>query len=159
MRLAWQLNDALIIQGLVSFVVCCFMVWVYRRRADRDLQNAALVSLTFLATLYAFHYDRIIFGWVFVLLMRRDDNTPLDYFLMLLVWATPLMLYFTGVAHIACTAIPIALFCLRLLFGGDCRVATLWLARAGDAAKHSGDSAALTLLVGDDAQWLSSFGA
>jgi len=37
-----------------------------------------------------------VFGWVIVKLMDRADNEPLDYALMLAVWATPALTVILG---------------------------------------------------------------
>jgi len=33
----------------------------------------------------------VVFGWVMIMLMDRSDNEPLDYALMLVVWAIPFL--------------------------------------------------------------------
>jgi alpha-1,2-mannosyltransferase len=77
------------IQAVVSVATLAAVVWTFWRRRDPALSMALFVTAIFTVTPYAFNYDRVVFSWVIVKLMDRADNEPLDYALMLAVWATP----------------------------------------------------------------------
>jgi alpha-1,2-mannosyltransferase len=77
------------IQAVVSAATLAAVIWTFWRRRDPVLSMALFVTAIFTVTPYSFNYDMVVFGWVIVTLMDRADNEPVDYALMLAVWATP----------------------------------------------------------------------
>jgi hypothetical protein len=88
------------VQGVVSAATLAAVVWTYWRRRDPVLSMAVLVTAVFTVTPYAFNYDMVVFGWVIVRLMDRADNAPLDYALMLAVFATPALTVVMGMTGV-----------------------------------------------------------
>ena len=76
-------------QAILSAVTLAAVVWTYWRRRDPVLSMSFLICATFLVTPYSFNYDMVIFGWVMIKLMQRDDTDAWDYGIMLAVWALP----------------------------------------------------------------------
>jgi len=77
------------IQAVVSAATLAAVVWTFWRWRDPVLSMALFVTAMFTVTPYAFNYDMVVFGWVVIKLMDRADNEPLDYALMLAVYALP----------------------------------------------------------------------
>jgi hypothetical protein len=88
------------VQGAVSVATLAAVVWTFRRRRDPVLSNTLFVTAVFTVTPYAFNYDMVVFGWVIVKLMDRADNAPLDYALMLAVFATPALTVLMGMTGV-----------------------------------------------------------
>jgi len=84
------------VQAVISAATLAAVVWTFWRRRDPTLSMALFVTAIFTVTPYAFNYDMVVFGWVIVKLMDRADNEPLDYALMLAVWATPALTVVLG---------------------------------------------------------------
>jgi alpha-1,2-mannosyltransferase len=89
--------------------------WTFWHRRDADLSNALLLTAAFLVTPYAFNYDMVVFGPMITKLMDRDGNTPLDYGLMLAVWALPVLTVALAIAAIPLSFLPLAGLAARLL--------------------------------------------
>lgn len=105
----------LAVQGVVSSATLAAVMWTYWRRRDPVLSTALFVTAIFTVTPYAFNYDMVVFGWVIVTLLDRDDNTPLDYVLMLLVFATPALTVVMGMTGILpFSSLPLLAFGARL---------------------------------------------
>lgn len=103
------------VQGVVSAATLAAVVWTYWRRRDPVLSTALFVTAIFTVTPYAFNYDMVVFGWVIVTLIDRDDNTPIDYALMLLVFATPALTVVMGMTGIMpFSSLPLVAFGARL---------------------------------------------
>lgn len=103
------------VQGVVSAATLAAVIWTFWRRRDPVLSIALFVTAAFTVTPYAFNYDMVVFGWVIIKLMDRADNTPLDYALMLAVFATPaftIVMGMTGVLPFS--SLPIIAFGARL---------------------------------------------
>jgi alpha-1,2-mannosyltransferase len=107
---------AIAAQALLSALAVAAVVWTFWRRRDRDLSNMLLVTVTFLATPYAFNYDMVVFGWVALKLMERNDTEAWDYVLMLAVWATPFLTIPAGMAGLPISVLPMAALAGRLLW-------------------------------------------
>ena len=100
----------------VSLAVIGAVMWTFWHRRDADLSNALLLTAAFLVTPYAFNYDMVVFGPMITKLMDRDGNTPLDYGLMLAVWALPVLTVALGIAAIPLSFLPLAGLAARLLW-------------------------------------------
>jgi hypothetical protein len=111
----FSLRSAASLQALISLAAILAVIWTFWRRRDVDLSNALLVTATFLVTPYAFNYDMVVFGWVIIRLMDRSDNQPLDWALMLAVWAIPFATVPLGIAGLPISLFPFLVFGLRLL--------------------------------------------
>jgi alpha-1,2-mannosyltransferase len=121
------------IQAVLSLASIIAVGWTFWARRDVDMANAMLVTATFLVTPYAFNYDMVVFGWVILTLMEREDNTTLDYGLMLAIWATPFMTVPLGIAGLPLSCLPLLGFGARLLWrlGGVRHAATTHAADMG----------------------------
>ncbi|MGD9921952.1 MAG: glycosyltransferase family 87 protein [Pseudorhodoplanes sp.] len=103
------------IQSVVSAATVAAVVWTFWRRRDPALSMALFVTAIFTVTPYAFNYDMVVFGWIVVKLMDRADNDPLEYALMLAVWATPALTVALGMTgFLPFSALPIIAFGARL---------------------------------------------
>ena len=111
----FSLRSAASLQALISLAAIAALIWTFWRRRDVDLSNALLVTATFLVTPYAFNYDMVVFGWVIIRLMDRSDNQPLDWVLMLAIWALPFATVPLGIAGLPLSFLPLLAFGLRLL--------------------------------------------
>jgi hypothetical protein len=112
-----SLTTAIGIQVMVSAITVAAVTWTFWRRRDRDLSNALLVIAIFTVTPYAFNYDMVVFGWVMIMLMERSDNEPLDYWLMLAVWAVPFLTVPMGMSVLLpISFLPILAFGIRLFW-------------------------------------------
>jgi hypothetical protein len=111
-----SLGAASAVQTSVSAATLAAVTWTFWRRRDRDLSNAFLVTAIFTVTPYAFNYDMVVFGWVMIKLMDRPDNEPLDYHLMLAVWAVPFLTVPLGLLDVPVSCLPILVFGARLLW-------------------------------------------
>lgn len=89
-----------VVQGAVSAATLTAVVWTFWRRRDPVLSMALFVTAIFTVTPYAFNYDMVVFGWVIVKLMNRTDNEPVDYALMLAVFATPALTVVMGMSGV-----------------------------------------------------------
>jgi alpha-1,2-mannosyltransferase len=118
---------AFLMQAVVSFMAVVASVWTFWTRRDPVISNALLVTATFLATPYAFNYDMVIFGWVIISLLNRNDNDRWDYGLMLAVWAIPFATVPLGIAGVPISSLPLLAFGARLLW----RLRAPRIARAG----------------------------
>jgi len=107
---------AIVAQGLLSAAAIAGVVWTFWRRRDPVLSNALLITAIFAATPYAFNYDMVVFGFVVITLIRRIDNEPLDYWLLLAVWTVPFLTVPVGMAGIPASCLPIAALGGRLLW-------------------------------------------
>jgi len=108
---------AIWIQAVVSAVTLAAVTWTFWHRRDRDLSNALLVTAIFTVTPYAFNYDMVVFGWVMIRMMERSDNEPLDYWLMLAVWAVPFLTVPMGMLVVLpISFLPILAFGIRLFW-------------------------------------------
>ena len=85
-------------------------------RRDAVLSKALFVTATFLVTPYAFNYDMVVFSWVIIKLMDRNDNEPLDWVLMLALWATPFLTVPLGIAGLPLSFLPLVALGARLLW-------------------------------------------
>jgi hypothetical protein len=108
--------SAFMIQAVFSVAAAAALIWTFWRRRDPDLSNALLITLTFLASPYAFHYDMIVLGWVIGLVLKRPDATPLDLALMFVVWMTPALVYILGLVGLPWSALVLILFAGRLIW-------------------------------------------
>jgi alpha-1,2-mannosyltransferase len=105
------------IQVVVSAATIAAVTWTFWRRRDRDLSNALLVCAIFAVTPYAFNYDMVVFSWVAITLMDRNDNGAWDYWIMLAVWAVPFLTVPMGISVILpISFLPILAFGIRLLW-------------------------------------------
>jgi hypothetical protein len=105
------------VQGVVSAATLAAVMWTYWRRRDPVLSMALLVTAIFTVTPYAFNYDMVVFGFVIVKLMDRTDNAPLDYALMLAVFATPALTVVMGMTGVLpFSSLPLVAFGARLLW-------------------------------------------
>jgi alpha-1,2-mannosyltransferase len=112
-----SLTTAIGIQVVVSAITVAAVTWTFWRRRDGDLSNALLVTAIFTVTPYAFNYDMVVFGWVMIMLMDRSDNEPLDYWLMLAVWAVPFVTVPMGMSVVLpISFLPILAFGVRLFW-------------------------------------------
>jgi len=111
----FSLRSAASLQVLISLAAIAAVIWTFWRRRNVDLSNALLVTATFLVTPYAFNYDMVVFGWVIIRLMDRSDNQPLDWALMLAVWAIPFATVPLGIAGLPVSFLALLAFGLRLL--------------------------------------------
>jgi hypothetical protein len=103
------------VQGIVSAVTLAAVVWTFWRKRDPVLSVALFVTAVFTVTPYAFNYDMVVFGWVIITLMDRRDNAPLDYALMLLVFATPALTVVMGMTGVMpFSSLPLIAFGARL---------------------------------------------
>jgi alpha-1,2-mannosyltransferase len=110
-----SLTAAIGIQVVVSAITVAAVTWTFWRRRDGDLSNALLVTAVFTVTPYAFNYDMVVFGWVMIMLLERSDNEPLDYWLMLAVWAVPFLTVPMGMSVVLpISFLPILAFGIRL---------------------------------------------
>ena len=113
----FSLRSAASLQALISLASIAAVTWTFWRRRDVNLSNALLVTATFLVTPYAFNYDMVVFGWVIIKLMDRNDNEPCDWALMLAVWAIPFATVPLGIAGLPVSFLPLLVFGLRYCSG------------------------------------------
>jgi hypothetical protein len=112
-----SLTAASWIQAVVSAATIAAVTWTFWRPRDRDLSNALLITAVFTVTPYAFNYDMVVFGWVVITLMDRNDNGAWDYWLMLAVWTVPFLTVPMGMSVILpISCLPICAFGIRLLW-------------------------------------------
>jgi hypothetical protein len=105
------------IQAVVTAATIAAVTWTFWRRRDRDLSNALLVTAVFTVTPYAFNYDMVVFSWVVIMLMDREDNSGWDYWIMLAVWAVPFLTVPMGISVILpISFLPILALGIRLLW-------------------------------------------
>jgi hypothetical protein len=105
------------IQAVVTAATIAAVTWTFWRRRDRDLSNALLVTAVFTVTPYAFNYDMVVFSWVVIMLMDREDNSRWDYWIMLAVWAVPFLTVPMGISVILpISFLPILALGIRLLW-------------------------------------------
>jgi alpha-1,2-mannosyltransferase len=105
------------IQAVVSALTVAALTWTFWRPRDRDLSNALLITAVFTVTPYAFNYDMVLFSWVMITLMERNDNTSWDYWIMLAVWAVPFLTVPMGISVILpISFLPILAFGMRLIW-------------------------------------------
>ena len=116
---ALPLSVGFAMQTVVSIFALAAVVWTFWRRRDRDLSMALFVTASFVATPYAANYDMVVFGWVLLRLMRRDDNTGWDMALMFAVWLLPLVTILLGQYHIPGSALVLLAFAGRLVWRLD----------------------------------------
>ena len=110
------LELAFLMQAAVSLAAVTALVWTFWTQRDHVLSNALFVTTTFLVTPYAFNYDMVVFAWVIVSLLDRDDNERWDYWLMLAVWTVPFATVPLGIAGLPVSSIPLVAFGARLLW-------------------------------------------
>jgi alpha-1,2-mannosyltransferase len=103
-------------QAVVSAGALAALVWTFWRRREPVLSAAMFITLTFLATPYAFNYDMVIFAWVTVSLLRRRDNGVWDYGLLLAVWVLPVLIFILGLVGLPCSALVLIAFAARLVW-------------------------------------------
>jgi hypothetical protein len=88
------------IQAVFSALTLVAVVWTFWRKRDPVLSNALFITAIFTVSPYAFNYDMVLFSWVIIKLMDRNDNGAWDYGLMLAVWATPFMTVAMGITNV-----------------------------------------------------------
>jgi hypothetical protein len=110
LRLAFALQAAVSAAAVIAFV------WAFWKRRDPVLSTSLFVTATFVVTPYAFNYDMVVFGWVIIKLMDRNDNEPWDYWLMLAVWALPFGTVLLGIAGAPVSSIVLLAFAGRLVW-------------------------------------------
>jgi alpha-1,2-mannosyltransferase len=103
-------------QIMVAAMAVAAVVWTFWRRREPVLSKMLLVTAAFLVTPYAFNYDMVVFGWVALKLMERNDTEAWDYVLMLAVWATPFLTIPAGMAGLPISVLPMAALAGRLLW-------------------------------------------
>jgi alpha-1,2-mannosyltransferase len=105
------------IQAVFSVLTLAAVVWTFWRKRDPMLSNALLVTAVFTVSPYAFNYDMVLFSWVIIKLMDRNDNDAWDYGLMLAVWAIPFMTVAMGITNVMpFSFLPIFAFGARLVW-------------------------------------------
>lgn len=105
------------IQAVVSVVTLAAVVWTFWRRRDPVLSSAVFITAVFTVTPYAFNYDMVLFSWVILKLMDRDDNGAWDYGLMLTVWAMPFLTVVMGFSNVLpISSLAILAFGARLIW-------------------------------------------
>ncbi len=112
----FSLQLAAALQALISVFSVAAVVWTFWRGRDAVLSKALFVTATFLVTPYAFNYDMVVFSWVIIKLMDRNDNEPLDWVLMLALWATPFLTVPLGIAGLPLSFLPLFALGARLLW-------------------------------------------
>ena len=88
------------IQAMFSVLTLVAVVWTFWRKRDPVLSNALFITAIFTVSPYAFNYDMVLFSWVIIKLMDRNDNDAWDYGLMLAVWAIPFMTVAMGITNV-----------------------------------------------------------
>jgi alpha-1,2-mannosyltransferase len=112
----FPLQLAACLQALISLAAVAAIVWTFWRRRDAVLSSALFVTATFLVTPYAFNYDMVVFGWVIIKLMERSDNEPVDWVLMLAVWAMPVLTVPLGIMALPVSFLPLLALGMRLVW-------------------------------------------
>lgn len=115
-NLGLPLGAAWAVQVLVSALTLAAVVWTYWRHRDPVLTTSLLIVAVFLVSPYTLNYDMVIFGWVLALLRQRDDNEPIDHYLIIGLWALPATMMLAGVACIPLGLLMLAAFAVRLLW-------------------------------------------
>ncbi|KAB2920463.1 MAG: DUF2029 domain-containing protein [Hyphomicrobiaceae bacterium] len=103
------------IQALASIAGLAIVAWTYVRRRDPVLSVAVLVTAVFLVSPYTLNYDMVVLGWVLALLRQREDNEPIDHYLLIAVWTLPATMMLAGLLHIPLAIIVLSAFTARLL--------------------------------------------
>jgi hypothetical protein len=105
------------IQAVFSALTLAAVIWTFWRKRDPVLSNALFITAIFTVSPYTFNYDMVLFSWVIIKLMDRNDNDAWDYGLMLAVWATPFMTVAMGITRILpFSFLPIFAFGARLVW-------------------------------------------
>jgi hypothetical protein len=116
-RLAeYPVSVAYAAQAILSIITVAAVVWTFWRRRDPVLSLSLFICATFLVTPYAFNYDMIVFGWVMIKLMQRDDTDVWDHAIMLAVWALPFAVLLIGITRAPIAWVPIFAMAGRLLW-------------------------------------------
>jgi len=110
--IAW----AIVVQALFTAAAIAGVTWTFWRRRDPTLSNALFLAATFVVTPYVFNYDMAVLGFVAITLIKRADNEPLDYWLMLAVWTVPFLTVPLGMAGIPASCLPVAALGARLIW-------------------------------------------
>ena len=117
-RIAWlPVAVCFAIQAVFSVLTLAAVVWTFWRKRDPVLSNALFITAIFTVSPYAFNYDMVLFSWVIIKLMDRNDNDAWDYGLMLAVWAIPFMTVAMGITGVMpFSFLPIFAFGARLVW-------------------------------------------
>lgn len=104
----------------VQWTACAFalagVAWTYWRRRDPALSFAFFATATFLFTPYILSYDMVILGFVVALLRGRNDNSPVDHWLLIAVWTLPITMMIAALVKIPLAPIVLIAFAARLLW-------------------------------------------
>jgi alpha-1,2-mannosyltransferase len=131
------------IQAVFSVLTLVAVVWTFWRKRDPVLSNAVFITAIFTVSPYAFNYDMVLFSWVIIKLMDRDDNGAWDYGLMLAVWATPFMTVAMGITNLLpFSFLPIFAFGARLVWR-IWKVEQMSVATEGSVTATDGNAPAL----------------
>ena len=104
-------------QAIESAFALGAVVWTFYRQRDEVLSLCLLVTAIFLFTPYSFCYDMVMLAWVAAVLRQRNDNAPIDHYLILFVWTLPATMWVVGATlHIPLGIIILPAFAGRLLW-------------------------------------------
>ncbi len=110
------LDVAWALQAVASVAVLAIVAWTYMRRRDPVLSIAVLVTAIFMASPYTLNYDMVVLGWVLALLRQRDDNEPIDHYLVMAMWTLPVTMMLAGLIHVPLAIVVLSAFTARLLY-------------------------------------------
>lgn len=82
-----------LVQSVFALCILPCVYWVFRGRADRELQSAALIVAVFLVTPYAFNYDMTILSVAVLWALGHAMKTgfvPGEKLLLVMVWILPI---------------------------------------------------------------------
>ncbi|MBX9774524.1 MAG: DUF2029 domain-containing protein [Xanthobacteraceae bacterium] len=137
------------IQAVFSVLTLAAVVWTFWRKRDPLLSNALLITAIFTVSPYTFNYDMVLFSWVIIKLMDRNDNDVWDYGLMLAVWAIPFMTVAMGITGVLpFSFLPIFAFGARLVWR-IWKVDQVSVATRGSVATTDGNAPAPALAFAD----------
>jgi len=121
------------------------VVWTFYRQRDEVLSLCLLVTAIFLFTPYSFCYDMVMLAWVAAVLRQRNDNAPIDHYLILFVWTLPATMWVVGATlHIPLGIIILPAFAGRLLWRLALTTAT------SQSRIRRGDSLGASLKIGSE---------
>jgi alpha-1,2-mannosyltransferase len=104
-------------QAIESAFALGAVVWTFYRQRDEVLSLCLFVTAIFLFTPYSFCYDMVMLAWAAALLRQRNDNAPIDHYLILFVWTLPVTMWVVGATlHIPLGIIILPAFAGRLLW-------------------------------------------
>jgi len=110
------LGLAWLAQAIVSALALAATIWTFWRRRDPVLSIGLLVTAIFLVSPYTLNYDMVVLAWVVGLLRAREDNEPIDHYLLLAVWCLPIAMMLAGLAYIPVAIVVLPAFAARLLW-------------------------------------------